>query len=232
MPSLRWYTGTVDGVITMERIKYGRDKNRKNDEYAVTERRKRVSELYLQGWPQWKIAEQFGVTQPTVHNDLKVIRTAWEATAILNWDEAKSNELAALDFQLEELWKAWYRSCEQEVKYDQSVKRELKTQTEGKGKDKKVVGTEMVVTESTDKKQTRQLIGDPRYMAEITKIRELRCRILGFLKDEKPQMNQTNIIIDWDALSKPPVDDIEERLRLEQARVVNVTDSAKDTESA
>lgn len=206
-----------------------REKNKQNDDVAIYERRQKVARLYVEGSTQCEIAERLAVSQPTVCLDLKAIRAGWEASAILDWDMVKTKELVALEHQIDELWKAWYRSCEVEEVKTRNVKREVRNEVEGKGRDRKVVGSKMVPTEVTSRKVSKQLIGDPRYMAEITKLRELRCRILGFLKDEKPAINAVVNVIDWDSLAKPVSDTIEERLALEQAKVVDVTSSAKDT---
>lgn len=197
-----------------------RDHNRKNDEYNTLERRKKVSELYLQGLAQWQIAEKVGVSQPMISVDLKVIRDAWLATAILNWDELKSKELAALDLQEEELWKAWFRSCGVEKVNTATIERELRA-VEGepdvevvKKKVKKALVSKMVPVRKSKKSVTKQLIGDPRYMAEIQKVREFRCRLLGFLKHEEEKEKQgVNInIINWDEVAKSPPNEIQAEL--------------------
>lgn len=190
-------------------------RNGVNDEFAIRERRREAARLYVEGWTQSQIAEKFGVSQALISKDLEVIRKGWEASAILDWDELKSRELAALDHQEEELWKAWYRSCEAERIRTTSSKREPRALTEGKGKDKKVTGYEMTVVEKNNKVVVKQLIGDPRFMDAITRVRELKTRILGFLKEEKPKNEVTVNVINWDQVadvrSKP--DPIETRLK-------------------
>lgn len=214
----------------MGSVAVGREKNRKNDEYNTLNRRREVSRLYLQGLSQQKIADRVGVTQKTVCEDLKLIRGWWLEEAVASFDEKRERELAALDLQLEELWEAWRRSCEVEAVETHTVRRELRTKTEGKGKAKKVVSEDLEPVEDTSQTRTRKLIGDVRYMSEITRIRELRCKLLGLLKDDKPQAGGATIVIDWDALSKPYVDVIEQRLQNELPPApVDVTLTAVDT---
>lgn len=196
-----------------------RDHNRKNADVAIVARRRTVVRRYLEGATQCQIADELGVTQPTIHADIKAIHAGWEASAILDWDKLKTKELEGIDHQMEVLWAAWVRSCEVEEVKTHSTKRELRKTTEGKGKDKKVVGEEMVPVEQSAQLKTRQLIGDPRYMAEITKLRELRCRILGFLKDDPKQQvgsSQTNVFVLLEEAVKQRVDPIEVRLKDEE----------------
>lgn len=140
----------------------------------------------------------------------------------------KTRELEAIDHRMEVLWAAWERSCEVEEVRTKSNKRERQPKVEGKGKDKKVVGHDMVVVETNSKVQSKKLLGDPRYMAEITKCQELRCRILGFLKDDKSQQmvgSQTNVFVLLEEAVKPRPDPIEVRLQEEQKKVEQLGES-------
>lgn len=198
------------------------EKNRKAPEVAITARRREVVKLYLQSVSQVEIAERLGVAQSTVCEDIKAIHKGWEASAILDWDKLKTKELEAIDHQIEVLWGAWVRSCEVEEVRTRSVKKERRTKTEGSGKNKKVVGEEMVPVEKSNKVQSKQLIGDPRYMAEISRCRELKCKILGFLKDDKGQSvaaSQTNIFVLLEEAVKQKADPIEVRLTEEKQKV-------------
>lgn len=215
--------------------------NSKNDELAILDRRKRVARKYLEGYSQTTIAEVEGVTQPTIANDLKAIRAGWEASAILDWDAAKSRQLEALDHQIEVLWQAWYRSCELEQVKTRDVKRELRVDPIENSEDKKgskggrkgvVVTQSMVPVSRSTKLVERQLIGDPRYMSEIRACRELQCKILGILKDDKPQQNntQTNFFVLLEEAMKPQVDPAVLVLEQERAKVAQLTEvKPKDT---
>jgi predicted transcriptional regulator len=83
----------------------------------VNIRRKRVADLYLQGWTQTAIAADIGVTQPTVSLDLKKIQEAWRKDSIRDFDLRREIELQKIDRVEREAWSAWERS----QKPDQSV---------------------------------------------------------------------------------------------------------------
>lgn len=193
-------------------VKVSEKDNRKHKEFEILQRRKEVASMYIRGMAQWEIARHFDVIQPTISNDLAAIRKGWLASAILDWDELKAKELAALDLQEEELWKAWFRSCGKERTKTASVDKEPKVVTKGEGKSKKVVGVEMGVSKESTKVVEKDLIGDPRFMEAIHKVRETRCKLLGFLEEKAPQVNVN--IIDWETVSKPHVgDEIEDRIK-------------------
>jgi hypothetical protein len=74
---------------------------------AVLQRRHEAVKLYLMGWPQWKIAEKFGVQQPAISKDLAALRKEWRASALLNFHERQIEELAKIDLTEAEAWAAW-----------------------------------------------------------------------------------------------------------------------------
>jgi DNA-binding CsgD family transcriptional regulator len=85
--------------------------NRKNDRYALMERRKRIASMYVTGKNQWERARTVGVSQGTVSNDLAAIREDWLASTRRDFDARKAEELAKLDQLEAEAWAAWERSC-------------------------------------------------------------------------------------------------------------------------
>lgn len=203
-----------------------RDHGRKNDEFTQLDRRKTVARLYCAGKSQWDIAKEVGCEQGTVSKDLTVIRNGWLASAILDWDVKKADELLKIDHIEARMWEAYEKSCELEVIRTSSVKKELQVRTEGKGKDRKVISEEMEPTESTSKKQSKQLIGDTRYIERIQWCIEMRCRLLGFLDKEKSGAPPLQInLINWDQVADVQSDPIEERLALEKAKVVEVREN-------
>ena len=74
--------------------------------------RRRISDLYLQGWLQVDIATEIGVSAPTVSRDLKALQAGWLESALIDFNEAKARELAKVDRLEREYWEAWRRSCE------------------------------------------------------------------------------------------------------------------------
>lgn len=203
---------------------------RGDDEVAVDKRRTVVAKLYLEGFTQLEIAEKVGISQPTVSLDLKAVRDSWKNDAISDFDDKVRQELASLNHQEEQLWKAWYRSCGVEVIQTQSVERELRSDPDDiademvdkikskKGR-KSVVATRMIPVKESDKKVSKQLIGNPIFMSEIRAVRELRCKLLGLIKKDEPEKQQVNVNVIsgevWDKIShiRTEPDEIETRLK-------------------
>lgn len=214
--------------------------HKKDDDYRVLQRRKVVAQMYVEGKTQFEIATTTGVTQQMIALDLKVIRDAWLATAIMDWDDVKAKELAKLDTVEERMWEAYHRSYGVEKIKTVNVKRELKEsrfENTGRRSDEEVDESEaepeddrtditgpkfldergeLVVVARTTDVRTKALPGNPAYMTVILDCIKLRCKILGFL-DDKNGGNNTNIQIgqiNWDMIvnSKNEPDPIESRI--------------------
>ncbi|MGL6120346.1 MAG: helix-turn-helix domain-containing protein [Fusobacteriaceae bacterium] len=84
----------------------------RNNKKIVEERRKRVSDLYLQGYAQYVIAEKVGVTQSQVSYDLKVLQRYWQIQSLENIDSIKQRELKKVDFIENEYFEQWQKSKE------------------------------------------------------------------------------------------------------------------------
>jgi hypothetical protein len=68
--------------------------------------------LYLRGKTQTEIAQTLGVTQQQISYDLKIVRKRWEESAVREFAQRKSEELAKVD-QLERTnWSGWEASWE------------------------------------------------------------------------------------------------------------------------
>lgn len=66
--------------------------------------------LSLQGATQSEIAEQLGVTQGTISNDLRHARQQWAAAMVGELAEVKAAELQRLEYVEVEAARAWERS--------------------------------------------------------------------------------------------------------------------------
>lgn len=128
-----------------------------NRRFAVTQRRQRVTELYLKGWSQAAIAIDLNVSQSTVSEDVKYVRRKWEQSAIRNFDELRTRELQKLDFIEREAWGAWERS--------QKPAQSATVTGEGHGQQ--------------TRKSMKNQIGDPRYMDLVSKCISHRRAITG-----------------------------------------------------
>ena len=124
--------------------------------------RRRIADLYLQGWTQIDIGEELGINQSTVSRDLVAIQADWLESTLVDFNEAKAQEIAKVDRLEREYWQAWVRSCEDV----ESITQE---------------GSKSGDNLSVDKvKKTRKgQAGDPRFLAGVQWCIERRCKILG-----------------------------------------------------
>ena len=126
-----------------------------------------MADLYLQGWLQADIADEIGIDQSTVSRDLKALQGEWLASALMDFNEAKAQELAKIDRLEREYWRGWERSCEDAEQTTQE-------------------GT----PDSVDKvKKTKKgQAGDPRFLQGVQWCIERRCKILGVDAPERHEV--------------------------------------------
>lgn len=173
--------------------------NRKNDRFALLQRRKAVAAYYVQGRSQWEIAQQLGVSQGTISTDLAAVRADWLASSVRDFDEAKAQELAKLDLQETELWAAWDKSKQDAETRHRKLEKVRPYAPKGK-KGEPAPKPKLVVSKVVDETTARGQCGDPWFMEQILKIREMRLQIIGALKPGTI-INQTGILIDWDKIA-------------------------------
>jgi predicted transcriptional regulator len=109
---------------------------RKNSQVKAEERRLRVASLYIRGKSQVEIAADVGVSQSTVCNDLNEVRRLWKASAMVDFDAKKEEQLAKIDEVEKKAWEAWERSCEDaEVRHRRRefIRVEERAQDQGPG---------------------------------------------------------------------------------------------------
>lgn len=184
-----------------------------NTQAVIDERRQTIARLYVQGYTQFAIAKVVGLCQQTISTELVSIRKEWLESRLKTYDERMSKELTALDMQESALWEAWYNSCKQEIINTITQKKVRPTRRKRKKNDPDESSDDLEITEEHSRTVTRQLHGDPRFMAEITKVRELRCKLMGLLEDEPLQTPVINI---WqqlqDITSNTDYNRVEDRL--------------------
>lgn len=146
-----------------------------HEEVSLVLRRQIVAERYLRGEYQSQIAQALGITQQQISQDLKVVRAAWLASTLRDFDALKSEQLAKVDAVEVEAWDAWARS-----KQPREVT--VTEQTEG--------------ASATRKASVRRegQAGDPRFLERIQKCIEQRCDILGLHAPKRYKF-------DWETLS-------------------------------
>jgi predicted transcriptional regulator len=136
----------------------------------VARDRRRIADLYLQGEIQADIAEALEISQATVSRDIKALQGEWLASALVDFNEAKAQELAKIDKLEREYWDAWQRSCEDK-------EATLVENREAKG-DK----------QSKSWLRREGQAGDPRFLQGVQWCIERRCKILGIDAPEKKEI--------------------------------------------
>ena len=131
-------------------------------------RRERVAYLYLQGWTQHRIGQEYGVVQQVISDDLHAVRAMWRESLIRNFDDARAQELAKIDRVELEYWEAWERS--------QHPAETTDTERDSAGKSKASVRR---VGQS----------GNPRFLEGVERCIEKRCKLLGLNAPEKQEVD-------------------------------------------
>lgn len=134
--------------------------------FEASQQRPLIAALYLKGCPQSEIAAQLNLTQATVSRDLKLIQEQWRQSAISDMGEVKQRELEKIDLIEYEAWQAWLRSQADAI-----------SETTFGNSDKPNI------------KSSRNQYGDPRFLAQIERCIELRCKILGINAPTKIEVN-------------------------------------------
>ena len=137
-----------------------------NNKYEIAARRKRVAELYLQGWWQTEIAKELDISQQQVSHDLGVLKRLWQQSSLVDLDKVKSKELAKIDRLEAEYWRAWEKS-KKDYQKSTSKQRGKKSGDKIEAETAEKTLQEIVVT------------GDPRYLQGIQWCVNKRCEIFG-----------------------------------------------------
>ena len=154
-------------------------RKRRRNRAEIERDRRRIADLYLQGWLQADIAKDIGVAQSTVSRDLVALHGEWKKSALLDFNEAKAQQLAKIDRLEREYWEAWARSCEDA----ETVRQEGGT----KSKDGKLLPPDKVVR--TSKGQA----GDPRFLQGVQWCIDRRIKILGVDSAQKLDIGDLTI---------------------------------------
>lgn len=140
-------------------------RKRRRGKAEIERDRRRIADLYLQGWLQADIAKSIGVAQSTVSRDLVALHGEWKKSALLDFNEAKARELAKVDRLEREYWEAWQRSCENA----ETVRQEGSRKGDGDG----LPPVDKIV------KTSKGQAGDPRFLQGVQWCIDRRCKILG-----------------------------------------------------
>jgi predicted transcriptional regulator len=152
-------------------------KRRSNGQLARD--RRRIADLYLQGWIQADIAKEVGIDQSTVSRDLQHLYGEWQQSALVDIDKAKAEELAKVDRLEREYWQAWEHSCEDAETIRQEGKKE---------------GVDKII------KTAKGQAGDPRFLQGVQWCINKRCEIMGIDAPKKVEQSgklEIEYVNDW-----------------------------------
>ena len=130
-----------------------------NNKYIIAERRAKISKMYLSGMAQFEISNETDISQQQISSDLKVLRKEWINSALIDFNEARSKELAKIDNLEIEYWDAWKKSKED---YEKSKRKYQDKQLKELNKE------DVIMT------------GDPRFLEGVRWCITKRCEIFGF----------------------------------------------------
>jgi hypothetical protein len=143
---------------------------KRRDSAQIARDRRKAADYYLQGWLQADIAKELSIDQSTVSRDLSALHDEWLKSALLDFNEAKAQELAKIDRLEREYWDAWVRSKEDaEITTVKAKAVVIKGQTD----------VQIPAEEREKTIQKRGQVGDSRFLAGVQWCIEQRCKIVG-----------------------------------------------------
>jgi predicted transcriptional regulator len=80
------------------------------EKFELSERRRKVAKYYKQHWDQQEIADELGVSQPTVSRDIDFINKQWAAEALENISIRRARELAEIEEMEKEAAGNYYKA--------------------------------------------------------------------------------------------------------------------------
>lgn len=149
----------------------------KRTTFQIERDRQDIADKYLQGWTQSRIAEYlnndanrgYQLSRQMISYDLQRIQEDWRESALIDIDEAKTQELAKIDRLEREYWDAWEKSKEDAV--SKTIERYMS------GTDKKTANKRV-----KEQERTSEQFGDSAFLRGIQWCIEQRCKILGIDK--------------------------------------------------
>ena len=158
-----------------------------NSEEVIEQRLMLVSRRYLQGVPQFKIAEEVGVNPSQISRDLDTLRERWRMVNLANISEIILEQLNKLDLMEVELWEAWDRS-KREFREKRTKGTGLKKLSKDGGE---YGGNEILgISEVTD--VTKEKEPNVGYMSALLQLMERRAKLIGL--DAGLNLNE-NIVV-------------------------------------
>lgn len=141
-----------------------------------------ISNLYLQGWSQQRIAEKlaserdYEVSRVTIGNDLKEVNRRWQENTNIPIDQHRLKELARIDLLEQTYWTQWIASLEDRTIKTKSGKSQFLA-TKKKNGDVETTPQQQVNQTSSERTETRE--GNPAFLQGVERCIKLRCDLLG-----------------------------------------------------
>lgn len=194
-------------------------KHRNKELTIKTEQRRcEIYKMYVRGESMMIIAQKLDIDISQVNRDLTIIRDRWIESTQLSYAQNQAEQIAKIDNLERESWESWYKSqnpIESETIRTESILRTEEVKQE-KGKPKPIPTAKMVPVKTTREKHKKKQVGDPKYLDLIAWCIEMRCKILGLLKNM--QINNT-VTLNFDSATNPislmptqVVDELEDRI--------------------
>lgn len=147
-----------------------------------------IARMYVRGKSQHEMKLTLNALYPdrplssrTINNELNNIRQAWLNSTLVDFNAAKSKELARLDEMEREAWSAWEKSKDKHVRIEYEV-----------ADDQVPFSVDKIANVHRQKKHKiiEATVGDIRYLEMIERAIKMRCDIFGLFEAKKLQ-------IDW-----------------------------------
>lgn len=122
-----------------------------------------VAAMYLRGESQQAIADKLDISLPTVRRDIEGCRKIWRENSLAAFETHLAESLAKIDAAESAAWIGWERSLKDETQT---------TTEESEGPNGATTRTRM---------RRRSQSGQAAFVTSITRLIELRCRLLGML---------------------------------------------------
>lgn len=152
-----------------------------------------VSNLYLQGWSQQRIAEKlaserdYEVSRVTIGNDLKEVNRRWQQNTNIPLDEHKIKELARIDKLEAHYWEEYFASKEKRTIKTKSGNSKSTAVKKGKdGKEIEISPPSQVIQATSERIEERE--GNPAFLQGVERCIKLRCDLLGLNAPEKKEV--------------------------------------------
>ena len=156
----------------------------KRSDIQIEKDREQIAKWSLRGWSLRKIARELNLSKSQIDYDIKEIQRQWHKDTAIALDEHKEKVLAELIEVKNEAWAAWERS---------QNNFESKTATLQSKTKKKIDPNTGMETEETKPVPINQVIhtenrfGDPRFLDQVNKCIERRCKLLGLDAPQKQE---------------------------------------------